>query len=341
MRIRILLLPLLGAVSLLGVGLPAYAAQVAQVGTATADGATPQVTSHAVDHSASTVKAIAAYWTPQRMTEAIAASAPTSSSTSAVTVTLSKSTSGADSPASVKSPAGVRVLSRPTGAMRLGPMSARPDNLSTAVTQGRVFFYNAVTNVDASCSGGTVNTPNGDMVITAAHCVYANFSYMQDWIYVPGYYNGPTGWGTWFASNMGVTASWKFNANPYDDFAIVNVAPASNGVSLVKTAGANGLVSDQSYNQNVVIWGYPGAYNNGLTPEYCVTSTFQSGSLVGAPCNLSQGASGGPWLTSYNATTGLGYEFGETSTESASLTDNYSPYFGSDFITLYDQNVGF
>ena len=329
MRARILLLPLLGAVSLLGVGLPAHAAQV---GTATAAAATPQVISHAVDHSASTEKAIAAYWTPQRMREAIAASAPKSSSTSAVT--LPNSTAGANPPA------GVKVLSRPTGPERLGPMGVRPDNLATAVTQGRVFFHNGVTNLNASCSAGTVNTPNGDMVITAAHCVYANFSYMQDWIYVPGYYNGPTVWGTWFASNMGVTGAWKFNANPNDDFAIVNVAPASNGLSLVKTTGANGLVSDQPYTQSVVIWGYPGSYNDGLTPEYCITSTFQSGSLVGAPCNLSQGASGGPWLTSYNATTGLGYEFGETSSESASLTDNYSPYFGSDFITLYDQDVG-
>jgi V8-like Glu-specific endopeptidase len=330
MRARILLLPLLGAVSLLGIGLPAYAAHGS---TATAAGARPLVTSHAVDHSASTMKAIAAYWTPQRMREAIAASAPKSSPTPAVT--LPKST------ASASLPAGVTVLSRPTGAKRLGPTGVRPDNLATTATQGRVFFHNGVTNQNASCSGGTVNTPKGDMVVTAAHCVYANFSYMQDWIYVPAYYNGPTGWGTWFASNMAVTSAWRFNANPNDDFAIVNVAPASNGVSLVKTAGANGLVTDQSYNQSVVIWGYPGAYNNGLTPEYCITSTFQSGSLVGAPCNLSQGASGGPWLTSYNATTGLGYEFGETSTESASLTDNYSPYFGSDFITLYNQNVGF
>ena len=329
MRARILLLPLLGAVSLLGVGLPAYAGQVS---TATAAVATPQVTSHAVDHSASTEKAIAAYWTPQRMREAIAASAPSSSPSSAVT--LPKSTASADPPT------GVKVLSTPTGAQRPGPMAVRPDNLATTATQGRVFFHNGVTNLNASCSGGTVNTPAGDMVITAAHCVYANFSFMQDWIYVPAYYNGPTGWGTWFASNMAVTPSWKFNANPNDDFGIVNVAPASTGLSLVKTAGANGLVTDQSYTQSVVIWGYPGAYNDGLTPEYCITSTFQSGSMVGAACNLSQGASGGPWLTSYNSATGLGYEFGETSTESASLTDNYSPYFGSDFITLYDQNVG-
>ena len=335
MRARILLIPLLGALSLLGIGLPAYAAQV---GTATAASVTPQFTSHLVDHSAGTTKAIAAYWTPQRMREAIAASAPKGGSTPAVT--LPKATAGVGPSSGVSPSVGVKVLSRPASPERLGPKSVRPDNLATTATQGRVFFYNAVTQLDASCSAGTVNTPKGDMVVTAAHCVYANFSYMQDWIYVPAYYNGPTGWGTWFASNMGVTSSWKFNANPYDDFAIVNVAPASNGRTLVQTAGANGLVTDQSYIQNVVIWGYPGSYNDGLTPEYCTVTTFQSGPLVGAPCNLSQGASGGPWLTSYNAATGLGYEFGETSTENSTYSDNYSPYFGSDFISLYNQNVG-
>jgi V8-like Glu-specific endopeptidase len=335
MRARILLLPLLGALSVLGVGLPAHAAQAG--GTTAAAGSTSQLTSHAVDHSASTVKAIAAYWTPQRMREAIAASTPKGSSTSAAT--LPESTADTASPAAVDPPAG-HILSRPTGPKVLGPMAVRPDSFSTTPTQGRVFFHNGVTNVNSACSAGTVNTPNGDMVVTAAHCVYANFSFMQDWIYVPAYYNGPGIWGTWFASNMAVTASWKFNANPNDDFAIVNVAPASNGLSLVNTTGGNGLVTDQAYTQNVVIWGYPGSYNDGLTPEYCTSSTFQSGSLVGAPCNLSQGASGGPWLTSFNGTTGLGYEFGETSTENTSFTDNYSPYFGSDFISLYGQNVG-
>ena len=321
MHARVLILPLLAALALLGVALPASAAPARNTPVPTA--ATPSIVTHTVaDDSASRERALLAYWTPQRMRDAIPMPAPKSNALPALPLPKAAAT-------------GPRILARPTGAKSLRPNLVRPDALSTSTTQGKVFFVDPGTNTAYECSGGTINNPTGDMVTTAGHCVYDNGRWMTDWIYVPAYYNGPTSYGTWFSSQMTTFPEWTLDSNPNYDFAIVNVAPASTGATLVATAGGNGLEYDESYVQNVVIWGYPGSV---LIPYYCVVTTFeQNAGEVGAPCDMPNGASGGPWLEDYNTTTGDGYEFGLNSFGTSS--DIYSPYFTSAMDQLYAQTA--
>ena len=319
MHARVLILPLLGALTLLGVTLPARAA--------TPEAAAPSaVVTHTVaGDNASRERALMAYWTPQRMRDAIPMTAPKSAALPALPPPLPKATA-----------TGSRILARPAGAQGLPrPNVVRPDVLSTSTTQGKVFFVDPGTNTAYECSGGTINNPTGDMVTTAGHCVYDNGRWMTDWIYVPAYYNGPTRYGTWFSSQMTTFPEWTLDSNPNYDFAIVNVAPSSTGATLVATAGGNGLEYDESYVQNVVIWGYSGGV---LIPHYCVTTTFeQNAAEVGAPCDMPNGASGGPWLDDYNTTSGDGYEFGLNSFGTSS--DIYSPYFTSAMDQLYAQTA--
>jgi hypothetical protein len=54
---------------------------------------------------------------------------------------------------------------------------------------------------------------------------------------------------------------------------------------------------------------------------------------------MQPGASGGPWLVNYNASTELGDEDALTSTNVPAVGNGYigSPYFGSDILTIYQQ----
>jgi hypothetical protein len=324
MHARVLILALLGALALLGVALPAHAA--------TPDATPPLtvVTHNVAGTSASRERALLAYWTPQRMRDAIPM-------TITATATAPKSAAPTLPKATATATTGRRILAQPTAAKGLSPSpnAARPAALSTSTSQGKVFFVDPGTNTAYECSGGTINNPTGDMVITAGHCVYDNGRWMTDWIYVPAYYNGPTRYGTWFSSQMTTFPQWTLDSNPNYDFAIVNVAPSSTGATLVATAGGNGLEYDESYVQNVVIWGYPGGI---LIPYYCVATTFeQNAGEVGAPCNLPNGVSGGPWLDDYNTATGEGYAFGVNSFGTSS--DIYSPYFTSSMDGLYTETA--
>ncbi|HEU5333643.1 MAG TPA: hypothetical protein VFU73_12770 [Actinocrinis sp.] len=333
---------MLGTLAVLGLALPADAAAVHTGATVHSAmpvrTATPTVVTHAVSgDNVSRAQALQAYWTPQRMASAIPMEAPQDAAASASALRTT--------PAPEVSAAGpAKILARPTGptgATGLAVQGVRPNALATPAAQGRVFFTDPVTGTNYSCSGGTINNPAGDMVITAGHCVYENGRWMTNWVYIPAYFNGPTGYGTWFAKYMNAFTQWTANSDFNYDFAIVNVAPASNGKTLVATAGGNGLEYNQPDIRTVVIWGYPAATNNGQTPVYCIDTTFQSGLRIGAPCALSGGASGGPWLDGYDVTTATGYEDGLNSTGTIPPANTFSPYFGSNVNSLYADTATF
>jgi V8-like Glu-specific endopeptidase len=64
------------------------------------------------------------------------------------------------------------------------------------------------------CSAGTVNSPAGDMVFTAGHCVNdGNGNWATNWVYVPAYYYGQTPYGMWTASTLTTFNGWRFGGD--------------------------------------------------------------------------------------------------------------------------------
>ena len=55
------------------------------------------------------------------------------------------------------------------------------------------------------CTASVVNSPDGDLVITAAHCV----SGTSGIVFVPGYDRGATPYGMWTVSKIYADQSWK------------------------------------------------------------------------------------------------------------------------------------
>lgn len=225
------------------------------------------------------------YWTPTRMAEAIAAGP------SPVTV---------DSTAEWRGP-------------RPGPQGKVDGALPTVVSpkadihtmSGRVFFVDD-RGEDHSCSGSTVNSGGKRLVFTAGHCVHGGgggrgWFDVNRWVFVPEYHGGSP-FGTWNAYQLWTKTGWINNANRAFDVAAVVMQP-KNGVRIVDAVGGQGIRWGYGYGHYDYMFGYPADPPfNGSGLYYCAGTTWNEGGFPTLGCNMTGGASGGPWLAEYGAT---------------------------------------
>ncbi|MEU8178639.1 hypothetical protein AB0C14_37720 [Microbispora hainanensis] len=110
-------------------------------------------------------------------------------------------------------------------------------NVNLPKTTGKVFF----TGADGKphwCSATALQSTYKNVVATAGHCVYdtkSNKTTLDNWVFVPGYYEGKTPWGIY----VGKTAYTHYDYSVYEDgdrdYAFVTVyngvIPTENGTS--------------------------------------------------------------------------------------------------------------
>jgi hypothetical protein len=321
--------------------------------------AADSVISHVVPgaNSMSSYRSLERFWTPARM-RAAAANDLTPGTTS----------NGSGEPATSPVPrfahARPGILARPQAPQ--APLARRgahagsngdvSPSLAIPAAIGRVFFYDPALGGYASCSGATINNPEGDMVTTAGHCVNTGDNeWMQDWVYVPAYYYGNAPYGIWAEDELTSFYGWILGGNFNYDVGIANVYNPDNPFTLVENTGGNGLEWDETdcycYAPDVAAWGYPAANGfNGEDAWYCLNSptSILFSSYPQFPPVLTQlitpcapldngGSSGGPWFAGFNTSTLLGYEDALTSTNVPGSPGTVgSPYFGSDIENIYD-----
>ncbi len=205
-------------------------------------------------------------------------------------------------------------------------------------TTGRVFFtYQGRT---ASCSGSAVTSANRSTVITAGHCVKLGGAFHTNWTFVPAYNNGAAPFGTWTARALMATPQWVASENITYDIgaAVVNTL---NGQALTDVVGGQGIAFNQPRGQNMYAFGYPAAAPyDGTRLIYCsgrVFNEFLGTGAIGMTCNMTGGASGGPWFLSFNEATGTGLVNSVNSFKYNFLpTWMFGPYFGADAQNLYN-----
>jgi V8-like Glu-specific endopeptidase len=224
-----------------------------------------------------------------------------------------------------------------------------PEGGAVTRTTGRVFF--TLDGTDYSCSGSTVDGAHADVVITAAHCVSdGQGGWATHWIFVPGYDDGQEPYGTYPARAFFATNGWQHGADENDDVAFVTVGPGSDGIGF-DSEGTGLQVVDVVGGQQIqfgsraateILFGYPsvGQYH-GRYLNYCdgALSPDPYGSPdAGIECTMTEGASGGPWLSGFDPVTGLGTITGVTTFRySGSGVTLYSVDLGSAARTLYDE----
>jgi len=226
------------------------------------------------------------YWTPQRMAAAVLNDRPTMPTGDQTPAVLPRAGSKGSSD-------GVAPPQQMTKAASIHSMS------------GRVFYVDDQGS-NRSCSGSTVNSAGKRLVFTAGHCVHGGGSGrtwfdVNRWVFVPNYHSGSP-YGTWNAYQLWTKNGWINDANRAYDVAAV-VMQDKNGQHIVDAVGGQGIKWGYGYGLSEYMFGYPAnPPYDGSKLYYCSGTTRSESGFPTLDCNMTGGASGGPWLENYGAT---------------------------------------
>lgn len=214
---------------------------------------------------------------------------------------------------------------------------ARPTPTEAAAV-GALFEGSATDLGDHYCSGSVVDSPAGDLVLTAAHCVAAGDGTpaRTGMSFVPGYHDGVRPHGVWTVASAAVDPQFLADGDPDFDVAFLTVQPADGAGPVEEVTGGFPIAFDPGAGDAVRAIGYPDE-DDGPTVRSGVTQRFSPTQLVLPAPGLEDGTSGGPWLRTGTAGTEIvgltgGYEQG-----GYSFDTSYSTYLAGSFAALRDQ----
>ncbi|GII78188.1 hypothetical protein Sru01_31700 [Sphaerisporangium rufum] len=285
------------------------------------------VVAHAAAGSAAERRRVLAYWTPRRMSAALPAALPAGQPvglpglpSARVPLAAASRPPGAPAPAAAAAPAGRVKGARWTG----GGAVTR--------TTGRVFL--TMGGADYVCSAGAVRSANLDVVVTAGHCVKdGKGAWAANWTFVPGYEAGRRPHGVFTARRMFVAEPWARRADDSYDIGMVAMN-TSGGRHLGEAVGGQEIAFGGPRGRPAFGFGFPAdPPYDGEHLIYCAGPVrgdpHEQTRDQGMRCDLTAGASGGPWLSSFDPATGEGVM---TSVSSFKYSDDpatmYGPYFG-------------
>jgi V8-like Glu-specific endopeptidase len=189
------------------------------------------------------------------------------------------------------------------------------------------------------CTGSVVASPQGDIVITAAHCVTDGTTPDTAFAFVPGYHDGAMPYGVWYVSSVVVPRQWAADGDTDHDYAFVTVHRKGSNTAIQDVVGADTLAVDQPYTAVTRVIGYPSDTNEPIT---CTnrTAEFSATQLEFDCAGYPGGTSGSPFLTDVDPATGLGRVVGviggyEAGGESADVS--YSVHFDGGVTALLEQ----
>ena len=157
------------------------------------------------------------------------------------------------------------------------------------------------------CTASVVDSPAGDLAITAAHCVTGTSGTID---FVPGYDNGSTPDGVWTVTKVYVDKSWSSSSNPDDDFAFLQISQSGSSVPVEDVTGADQLATGTPASRQLVqVIGYPNSSNQAVTCQNWLREAM-AGQLEFDCGGYTDGTSGGPFLSEVNLSTGQGMVIG-------------------------------
>jgi V8-like Glu-specific endopeptidase len=209
-----------------------------------------------------------------------------------------------------------------------------------ARSTGRVFF--ALDGIEYACSAAVVAGVRADVVMTAAHCVSdGSGGWAQNWTFIPGYDSGKAPYGRYQAKTFYVSGRWANGSDEDDDvaFVIVRPAPGTPSRDVADVTGSQPIVFGYR-SARASVFGYPAeAPYNGAKLDYCsgkVVPDPYGAADTGLRCAMTEGDSGGPWLSDFDNATGAGFITGVTSFKYAGAQRVvYSANLGSVAQSLY------
>jgi len=191
------------------------------------------------------------------------------------------------------------------------------------------------------CTASVVDSPAGDVIVTAAHCVqgYSDTS-PAGLAFVPGY-NGTAPYGAWTVTRIFVDQAWASTADPDDDVAFLTVAQPGRDTAIEDVTGGEILGTGQPSAGVVRVIGYPDTQDQPLSCQNRIIA-FSSSQMEFDCDGYTEGTSGSPFLIDVDAATGEGTVIGviggyQQGGDSADVS--YAATFGQNVRMLYDTAV--
>jgi V8-like Glu-specific endopeptidase len=161
---------------------------------------------------------------------------------------------------------------------------------------------------DHWCTASVVDSPRGNIVATAAHCVHEEDGTPRRRVsFAPGFSGAGTGkqpYGAWKVRSVQVDDRWQEREDDPYDFAFLALEPDGEGRDVQEVVGAAGLDWGSGPERRVTVIGYPEpGHNPDNRPVTCTTDSRRDGKLPGMVrmecAGFWNGTSGSPWLTGY------------------------------------------
>ncbi len=208
-----------------------------------------------------------------------------------------------------------------------------------------LFFYGPD---EFRCSGSVVDSPAGDIVLTAGHCVIDPGPGTQatDIVFIPGYRDGAEPFGEWPATSFVTTPQWQSTTSTGDpqdgdeagDIAMLALADRpGDGATIQSVVGAVGIGFNQPRSQTYMEYGYPAAFPYDGERLYELTGPLAGNDPSFSPATMAissdftGGSSGGPWLVGSPPVALSVNDYKYVSDPN----HMYGPYFGSIAQQLY------
>jgi V8-like Glu-specific endopeptidase len=190
----------------------------------------------------------------------------------------------------------------------VGTVIAESAGYKQAATVGALFTVSPSGQLESHfCTASVVDSPTGDLIVTAAHCV-ARYS-AGEMAFVPGYSKGQEPFGVWTVTQVIVDQQWTSSSDPDDDFAFLVVRQAGAREAIEDLTGGEAIGIDVSAGQRVMVAGYP---DIGNAPVSCANTALQfSPTQYEFNCaGFTDGTSGSPLLTGAGPFSGAGTVIG-------------------------------
>jgi Trypsin-like peptidase domain len=204
------------------------------------------------------------------------------------------------------------------------------------------------------CTASVVRSRHGDLLITAAHCVWGiGLAHLGNVLFAPGYTSGKFPRGLWVVTKRLTDSRWAANQDPNDDVAFLVVRPVTKAdgldvpipltapsATVRRIAGADRLLFGAQLPVPIRAVGYPDGSDQPLS---CSTRAvaYDPGSLnqVMFACpGFTDGTSGSPFISDFDQTRRTGAVIGviggyQQGGDSPSIS--YSSAFAGNIKALY------
>ena len=189
------------------------------------------------------------------------------------------------------------------------------------------------------CTASVVDSPAGDLVITAAHCLTGISGTIE---FVPGYNQGSKPYGVWAVTKVYADQAWSSSSSQDDDFAFLRVSKPGSSVPIENVTGAERLATGTPATRQLVqVIGYPIATSQPVTCQNRLREPMTN--QLEFDCDgYTDGTSGGPFLSDVDQATGQGLVIGVIGgyQQGGDVPQvSYSAVLGANAAALYEQAV--